>query len=333
MYATRLGGGARERNVSHANDGLVEATDSGAGKRMTYRAADGFEIEAFLLYPPGYRRGRRYPLVLDIHGGPHGAHPQLGFNMRASTLAGAGYIVLMPNPRGSGGYGEAFTEMCVRDWGGADFEDLMTGVDTLVRRGIADPERLYVTGYSYGGFMTTWTVGHTDRFKAAIIGAPVSDHISMRGTTEIPEFSDFEVVSPFDDVGAAWEASPLSHLPKCTAAVLIEHHEGDLRCPIGQSEEVFQTLKMLGKEVEFLRYPGGAHTLEFHTPGQDVDYQGRAIAWFDSHGGAARKISTSKRRGAKPATTKAGTNGHGPQSGVGRNGGRRRGASIPASRS
>jgi dipeptidyl aminopeptidase/acylaminoacyl peptidase len=308
MYVAQLGAGTRERNVSHANDEMLAAVELGSARRMTHRAKDGLEIESFVIYPPGYSAGKRYPLALYIHGGPHAQHPLWGFAMRSQTLAGAGYVVLLPNPRGSTGYGEAFTEMCVRDWGGKDYEDIMGAVDALVRRGVADPERLYVTGYSYGGFMTTWVVGHTDRFKAAIIGAPVSDHISMIGTTEIPVFSRFEVGWPWDDIQAAWDASPLAHLPNCTTPVMIEHHEGDLRCPIGQAEEIFQALKMMKKEVEFVRYPGGFHTLDFHAPAQDVDYQQRQIAWFDRYGGrlSTRAAGLSRR---KVAVSKNGSNG------------------------
>jgi dipeptidyl aminopeptidase/acylaminoacyl peptidase len=309
IYATTLGAGARERNLSHANDDFLAAADVGATKRTTHRAPDGIEIESFVIYPTGYKPGRRYPLALYIHGGPHGQHPLGGFAMRPQTLAGAGYVVLLPNPRGSTGYGEQFTGMCVRDWGGKDYEDIMTAVDALVRKGVADPARLFVTGYSYGGFMTTWAVGHTDRFRAAIIGAPVANQISMIGTTEIPHFSRFEVGWPWDDVQAAWDASPLAHLPNCTTPVMIEHHEGDLRCPIGQAEEVFQALKLLGKEVEFVRYPGGFHIPEFHTPSQDVDYQRRQVAWFDRHGGRAKAPRTKplSRNGA--SSPKASANG------------------------
>jgi dipeptidyl aminopeptidase/acylaminoacyl peptidase len=305
LYVATLGSDARERNVAKANAPLLAAADVGATRRMTHRAADGPEIESFVIYPPGYVKGRRYPLALYIHGGPHAQHPLLGFAMRPATLAGAGYVVLLPNPRGSTGYGEVFTQMCVRDWGGKDYEDIMGAVDALVAKGVADPERLYVTGYSYGGFMTAWTVGHTTRFKAAIIGAPVADHISMRGTTEIPQFSDFEVPTPWEDLDEAWERSPLKHLPQCTTPVLIEHHEGDLRCPIGQAEEIFQTLKMLGREVEFVRYPGGFHILEFHAPSQDMDYQRRQIAWFGGHGGKTRRGA--KRR-ARPKASLNGAN-------------------------
>jgi dipeptidyl aminopeptidase/acylaminoacyl peptidase len=319
VYVTQLGGGAREHNISHANDELLAAVELGSSKRMTHRAKDALEIESFVIYPPGYTAGKRYPLALYIHGGPHAQHPLWGFAMRPQTLAGAGYVVLLPNPRGSTGYGEKFTEMCVRDWAGKDYDDLMGAVDALVRKGVADPERLYVTGYSYGGFMTTWVVGHTDRFKAAIIGAPVANHLSMIGTTEIPVFSRFEVGWPWDDAQAAWDASPLAHLPNCTTPVMIEHHEGDLRCPIGQGEEVFQALKMMKKEVEFVRYPGGFHTLDFHAPAQDVDYQQRQVAWFDGHGGRpAQRTSGTKRQRTKIAVSKNGTSGARPSRRVAR---------------
>jgi dipeptidyl aminopeptidase/acylaminoacyl peptidase len=290
LYATSLAGRARERNLSHANDQLLRAADVGATKRLTYRAPDGVEIEAFVLYPPGYRAGKRYPLTLYIHGGPHGQHPLWGFSMRPQALAGAGHVVLMPNPRGSSGYGEAFMQACVRDWGGKDYEDLMAAVDVLVKRGVADPDRLYVTGYSYGGFMTTWTVGHTGRFRAAIVGAPVSDHVSMVGTTDIPLFTNFELGGTLHtNIEEWWNRSPVKYLPNVTTPVLIEHHEGDLRCPVGQAEEIFQHLKLLGKEAEFVRYPGGFHILEYHAPSQDVDYMGRSIAWFASHAPVGRR--------------------------------------------
>jgi dipeptidyl aminopeptidase/acylaminoacyl peptidase len=299
IYAAMLGGGARERNLSHANDELIAAAELAPTRRITARAPDGGEVEAFVLFPPGYRPGRRYPLVLDIHGGPNGVHPG-GFMMRPQALAAAGYVVAMPNPRGSLGYGEAFMHAVVNDWGGGDFDDLMAVVDRLVRRGVADPERLFVMGYSYGGFMTAWTIGQTDRFRAALIGAPVADHIAMRGTSDIPMFSDYHIGgSPYDNA-EEWRArSPVTHLPNVTAAVLIEHHEGDMRCPIGQAEEIFQNLKLLGKEVEFLRYPGGAHGWHTHAPSQDVDLMTRAIAWFDAHGGKPK--ASPSRNGASRA--------------------------------
>ena len=172
----------------------------------------------------------------------------------------------------------------------------MAAVDALVRRGVADAERLYVSGYSYGGFMTTWIVGQTRRFKAALIGAPVANHLSMVGTSDIPHFSQYEIGGTQHDNRDEWvRRSPLTHLPNCTTPVLIEHHEGDLRCPIGQAEEIFAALKLAGKEVEFLRYPGGFHGFDSHAPSQTVDAMQRSIAWF----GCARRRAGGERVGGE----------------------------------
>jgi dipeptidyl aminopeptidase/acylaminoacyl peptidase len=263
---------------------------------MTYEAADRLEIEAFVLYPPNYERGKRYPTVLNIHGGPHSFHP-FGFSVAAQSLPAAGYVVLLPNPRGSATYGEKFTEACVGDWGGKDFEDLMTGVDELVRRGVADPDRLYVGGYSYGGFMTSWAVGHTDRFRAAVVGAPVANRVSMFGTDDIPRFDVHEIGgTPFDNPEEYRRRSPVTYLPNVKTPVLLVHHEGDLRCPIGQSEEIFQGLKMLGKEVEFVRYPSGFHTVNTHAPSQQVDRMKRTRAWYDSHAPSRPRRAAARTR-------------------------------------
>jgi dipeptidyl aminopeptidase/acylaminoacyl peptidase len=280
LYSTELNGRRRERNLSGANDELRAVADLAASRRVAYRSKDGLPVEAFVLYPQGYRRGRRYPLALEIHGGPHGAHPP-GFNLLHQSLAAAGYVVLLPNPRGSVGYGEEFALGCVGDWGGGDYEDIMAGVDALVRRGVADPDRLYVGGYSYGGFMTAWTVGHTDRFRAAVVGAPVSNLLSDIGTTDIPLFDVYEIGgTPYDNPEEYLARSPVTYLPNVKTPVLLLHHEGDLRCPIGQAEEIFQGLKLLGKRVEFVRYPGGFHTYNTHAPSQQVDRVRRTIAWY-----------------------------------------------------
>lgn len=298
IYTTALNGKSRERNVSHANDELRKAVEMGRPRRMSYRAKDGLEIEAFVLYPPGYQRGKRYPMALQVHGGPHSFHP-FGFWLPHQALAAAGYIVLLPNPRGSTTYGEEFTQACVGDWGGGDYEDLMVGVDVLVRRRIVDPERLYVGGYSYGGYMATWIVGHTDRFRAAVVGAPVADLVSDIGTTDIPWFNTREIPgTPFDNPEEYRGRSPITYLANVKTPVLLIHHEGDLRCPIGQAEEIFQGLKLLGKQVEFVRYPSGFHTYNTHTPSQIVDRMTRTIEWYQRH-------ASKRTAGRRPARRRA----------------------------
>lgn len=274
--------GSDERRVSAANAEIRATVKLTPLRRITSHSSDGTSIESYILYPPGFVKGHPAPTVLEIHGGPHSWHPQGAMMPLYQSLAAAGYVVLLSNPRGTQGYGEDFAGRCVGDWGGGDFGDLMSALDHLVEAGIADPERLYVAGYSYGGFMTTWTVGHTDRFRAACISAPVSNLVSMFGTTDIPFFNEFE------SGGTPWEVpeyyaahSPVTYLPQVTTPVQVLHWEGDLRCPISQGEEVFQGLRKLGKEAVLVRYPGGFHIKR--TPSQMEDYVQRHLDWFGSH--------------------------------------------------
>ena len=164
------------------------------------------------MYPTGYVKGQPVPLVLEIHGGPHSWHPQVALLGLYQALAAAGYVVVLPNPRGSHGYGEEFARACVGDWGGADFEDLMGAVDKLVHAGVADPDHLYVTGYSYGGYMTSWAVGQTDRFAAACVAAPVTDLATIWGTTDIPNFVEHEVGAPPVETAGALRQALADHL-------------------------------------------------------------------------------------------------------------------------
>ena len=297
LYAASLNSRSREVNLSHANDELRASFDTGRLERMTYNSQDGLEIEGFVLYPPNYKRGRSYPLAVNVHGGPHSFHPGSRAWIEFHSLAAAGYVVLLPNPRGSTTYGEAFSEAVVRDWGGRDFEDIMAGVDELVGRGVADPGQLYIGGYSYGGFMSSWAVGHTDRFRAAVVGAPVSNQESMFGTGDIPLFDMHEIGgTPLDDPDEYRRRSPVTFLANVNTPVLLLHHEGDLRCPIGQSEEIFHALKVLGREVEFIRYPGGFHTTNTQAPSQIVDHARRMVAWYESHAPPKRAKRGKQRR-------------------------------------
>jgi dipeptidyl aminopeptidase/acylaminoacyl peptidase len=273
--------GTGERRVSNANP-ETRALRLAPLRRSSHVAADGRRIESFVMYPNGYVKGNPVPLVLEIHGGPHGWHPQAALFGLYQALAAAGYAILLANPRGSHGYGEEFAGACVGDWGGADFEDLMGAVEKLVHNGVADPEHLYITGYSYGGFMTSWTVGQTDRFAAACVAAPVTDLASAWGTTDIPDFVEYEVDGlPWERPDRYAKHSPISHVANVTTPVMLFHWEGDLRCPISQTDEYFQALRRLGREVVMVRYPGGFHIVRY--PSQMVDYLQRHLDWFASH--------------------------------------------------
>ncbi len=285
LFLLPLGGAARQ--LTRHNAELLDEVQLQAPDAISFTGADGWQIPAWLLKPADFSTDRRYPLVLDVHGGPHGAHGYV-FQPGPQELAGRGYVVLQVNPRGSTGYGERFTEACVTDWGGKDYEDLLAGVDWCIAQGIADPQRTAVTGYSYGGFMTSWVVGHTDRFKAAVCGAPVSDLPSFYGESDVgATFGAYEHGGPLWERWDAYrEHSPLTYIANCTTPFLLLHWEGDLRCPIGQGEALFAVLRRLRREVEFVRYPGGFHTYVTHAPSQRVDAVRRTSAWFDRWLGA-----------------------------------------------
>ncbi len=306
VWTASLSGAASPRPVSGLNAELRARVELSPTERMTYRSFDGLEIEAFVLHPPGRRRKLR-PLVLHIHGGPHGAHPSAYSPIFFQSLAAAGYVVLLPNPRGSSSYGEDFSRACVGDWGGGDYRDLMAGVDLLVERGIADPDQLYVGGYSYGGYMSSWIVGQTGRFRAACIGAPLTNLASAFATGDIPHVLAEEIGgTPLAAPEAYVRRSPVTYLENARTPVQLLHWEGDLRCPIGQSEEVFSALKLRGVEVEMVRYPGGSHV--GRTPAQDVDSIRRTLEWYAAHavrGPAARPPALRGGRRARGRPRKA----------------------------
>lgn len=252
-----------------------------APERFTYKGADGWDIDGWVIRPVGYEKGKRYPTVLSIHGGPHGAYGA-GLTVFFQALASAGFAVVYTNPRGSQTYGQDFALAVVQDWGGKDFQDIMAGVDKVIDMGIADPDRLGVMGWSYGGYMTCWTVTQTERFKAAITGAPVSDCLSMIGTTDIPFFSEWHAGgNPWTREGEErlLSRSAIRYMDRVTTPTMVVCGEGDLRCPISQAEEFYLALKRIGKApAVHIRYPGEFHGLS--KPKHKLDRYERTIAWF-----------------------------------------------------
>ncbi len=239
------------------------------------------EIECRLWLPPDFDPERRYPLVLDIHGGPNSAFYD-AFNIVQQTLATSGYAVLAVNPTGSTTYGNDFTMAVLGDWCGQDYYELMEAVDLVSSRPYIDESRLGVYGYSYGGFMASWIVGHTDRFKAAIVGAPCIDLPSMYGTSDIgvsfgePQWGDSHT--------ALVERSPLTYASNVNTPVLLLHGEADARCPIEQSEQFFVALKRQGKEVEFVRFPDSSHAFpRSGHPKMREEFLRRVLDWFNSY--------------------------------------------------
>ena len=248
----------------------------------------GYDIEGRLWFPPFFDYSVRYPLILDIHGGPNGAFYD-SYVPWQQLLAGSGYLVLAVNPRGSSTYGDEFMRAVLDDWGGEDYLDLMTALDHVCQRDYVDSDRLGIHGYSYGGYMTGWAIGHTRRFGAAVIGAPCTDLYTMYGTSDIgvsfgePQWGGSVMDTPPEILAQKLLArSPITYAKDVTTPALLLHGEADARCPVAQSEEYFVALKRLGKTVEFVRFPGSNHAFpRTGHPKMREEYLSRMLDWFD----------------------------------------------------
>ncbi len=254
-------------------------------QRFIYEGADGWPMEGWMVTPPGFDPARTYPAILRIHGGPHSTYGDL-VNHYVQVLAARGFIVLWTNPRGSGGYGEAFTRAVVRDWGGKDSEDILRGLDHAIAQGFIDPSRVAVTGGSYGGFMTNWLITHTDRFRCAVTEVCVSNLFNFFGTSDIGfNWGELEWgADPWDGTQILLEHSPYWYAKRVSCPVLITANEEDHRCPIEQSEQFFIALKKLGKEAVFLRFSGESHTMgSTGRPKPRIERLRHIVAWFERH--------------------------------------------------
>jgi dipeptidyl aminopeptidase/acylaminoacyl peptidase len=270
--------------VTHYSDGLLQHAPAAEWEQFVVHR-DGFAIDAWLLKPADFDPAKQYPVILDVHGGPNG-HYGYGFNAVQQLLASNGFLVVFSNPRGSTSYGREFTLQVSRDWGGEDYQDLMTVVDTVLERPYADPRRTGIWGYSYGGYMTAWTIARNHRFQAAVCGAPCFDLESMYGTSDISHtFGELQWGGP-PHADREWYAthSPSNFAHNTCTPTLIIHGEADDRCPIGQGEQMFVALKKAGCEVEFARYPGGSHLFLRVGPAEHrEDVLRRVLGWFSGH--------------------------------------------------
>ena len=260
--------------------------DIGSQQEVSWKnPKDGRTIYGVVVLPPKYQAGTRYKTIVHIHGGPEEAW-ELGFNGNwynyATLLASHGYVVLLPDPRGSEGQGPAFTEANYQDWGGGDFEDIMAGVDYLIAQGISDPQKLAVGGWSFGGYMTSWTITHTDRFKAAMVGAGVTDLFSMATTTDIsPSFLQSYMGELQANRAIYDRESPVRYVQNCHTPVLVLHGEADPRVPISQGEEFYHGLLFLKKDTQMVTYPREPHI--FKEQAHQIDSLTRILAWYDAH--------------------------------------------------
>lgn len=246
---------------------------------------DGRAIHGVLVTPPGWKRGDgALPTLVQVHGGPGEAwwSGWLGsWHDWAQLLATRGYAVLLPNPRGSEGQGDAFTELARGDWGDGPLQDVLDGVDAIERDGVADPERLAIGGWSYGGYLSAWAASHSARFRTAIVGAGVIDIGAMALTTDIPDYLPGYFGDPLRNRAAYDAQSPIRYADRVRIPVLVLHGEADARVPPGQGEMFYRALRFNGTPVEMVSYPRGPHWFHEQAAGRDV--QERVLGWLDAH--------------------------------------------------
>jgi len=281
LWVAPLATPAQERRVTSFNDTLGAGITMIPADTFWFTGVGGLRIEGWLMKPYGYQPGKRYPLVLSIHGGPHSNYGNVLFP-EFQMLAGQGYWMLFTNPRGSSGYGNAFTFATRARWGMEDYQDLMQAVDVVIARGVVDTTRMAVLGGSYGGFMTNWVVGHTNRFRVAETDRSIFNWYSWYGSSDAQGLTDYEFL------GEPWEQdsiykfySPMTYAARIRTPMLIVHSEDDKRTPITDGEQLFVTLRKRGIPSEFVRYPRSYHGLSrTGPPWLLVDRLERIRTWF-----------------------------------------------------
>lgn len=271
--------------VSAANSAL-KLPPVGETSVVRWKAKDGVEIEGLLTLPPAYSKGTKIPMILNIHGGPSGVFSETfigAFGLYPiASFASQGYAVLRVNPRGSAGYSHKFRASNINDWGGGDYQDIMSGVDKVIAMGIADPNRLAVMGWSYGGYMTNWVITQTTRFKCAASGAGLSNLISMWGTNDIPStLDDYFTGAPMEQPERYVKMSPLYYLKNVTTPTLFLHGEIDPRVPTTQGYEMYHGLKRRGIETTMVVYPRTQHGPQ--EPKFVLDIMQRHLEWAAKH--------------------------------------------------
>ncbi|HTK10948.1 MAG TPA: S9 family peptidase [Ktedonobacteraceae bacterium] len=250
------------RRITGLNETFLQTVYLAEPEYMPYVGHDEWPIDGWILKPQNFDPAHKYPLVVEIHGGPHTQYGY-GFFHEMQMLVAEGYVVLYTNPRGSCGYGYEFADAVRGAWGEKDSFDILHGVDTLLKRGYIDEQRLAVTGGSYGGFMTNWLIGHDNRFKVAITDRCVSNIASMFGASDVGwdlGYENFDAM-PWENLEAYMHMSPISYVQNMRTPLLIIHSEQDLRCGIEQAEQLFTALKWMGREVQFVRFEGQSHGL------------------------------------------------------------------------
>lgn len=280
---------------TESRTGSVQLTDLHAGvaipemgrtELLTWTSDDGTEVEGFLTYPVDYIEGNSYPIILNVHGGPSGVFVD-GFTgapaiYQIQYFAQNGFAILRPNPRGSTGYGYEFREATATDWGAGDFNDLLTGLDLVIEMGVGDADEQYLMGWSYGGYMTSWAVTQTDRFKAASMGAGLSNLVSMSMTSDIRQYLVEHMGDYYwNDMDIYLKGSAMHHIQNVVTPTQVIHGQEDVRVPLGQGQEFYNALKYRGVDTEMILYPRTPHGPR--EPKFLMDVSPRILTWFNKY--------------------------------------------------
>jgi dipeptidyl aminopeptidase/acylaminoacyl peptidase len=276
--------GGAARTLTHLNEDLLATKALGALQELTWESSyDGREIQGWLFTPPGFDPVRKYPLILEIHGGPYAAYGP-NYSTEVLRYAAAGYVVLFANPRGSTSYGEAFTNGIHHAYPGRDYDDLMTGVDAAIEQGFVDEKNLFVTGGSGGGVLTAWIVGKTDRFRAAVSAKPIINFTSMALTSDFPNgFVPYWFAKPvWEDFAEYWRRSPLSLVGEVKTPTMLMTGELDYRTPISEAEQFYTALKLRRVDTALVRVPEASHGI-VDRPSRLIAKTDNILAWFERY--------------------------------------------------
>ena len=266
--------------LSHINTDHLSKLRLGATQELHFTAHDGMPLHGFLTVPPDYQPGKRLPAVLLIHGGPVSQYDH-SFSFEAQFLAANGYVVVRTNPRGSSGYGEEFSSALWQGWGEKDYLDVLAGIDRAVELGVIDPERMGVGGYSYGGILTNYIVGHSKRFKAAVSGAGSGHYLASYGHDEYRYWYESELGLPWENRGLWEKLSPFNAIHRATTPTLFYGGEKDWNVPIQGSEQLYQVMRRVGIETQLIVYPDEHHGGWAFANERDIML--RTLHWFDAH--------------------------------------------------
>lgn len=276
--------GKAPRLLTDLNNDLMGQREMARVERMTWASShDGLEVEGWVMKPPSFDPNKTYPMILEIHGGPHSAYGP-NYSTEAQLYAAAGYIVFYTNPRGSTSYGEEFANTIDLAYPGYDYDDLMSGVDALLDRGYVDANQLYVTGGSGGGVLTAWIVGKTDRFRAAVVAKPVINWASFVLTADLNYYfaTTWFDAPPWEDYESYWKRSPLSLVGNVSTPTMLLTGEADYRTPMSETEQYYQALKHRGVDTLMVRIPGASHSI-YARPSNLIAKVNSILAWFERY--------------------------------------------------